>query len=344
MAYKVLGQTATTAASARVDVNVISNGHMAGYSSATSSSVAANAAWPGTSAAAIASGRFFTNSHPTSSSVSLGYDGTYGVWISSTPGTTYSNVSMRYGYNASGVITTSSAVPVRPSTSYTMGFNWNTYAGTGTYRVDVRWRDATGASISSSTIYNTSITDGRIVTSAATSPATAAYAAFDFTFTSGSGTIGFYMNNISFTSNSTYATTYPNPTTDPTTWPGDVSTISPFDQKVKGFESSTTAPNTSTVIIYAGANVDLYTVPAASSAVVSTLTVSNLAQTSGTYRYAVIPSGQTLAKKNWIAFDIPIGANSVDTFTIGQTLATGDKIAVSSDTTNVAFTAFGNES
>jgi hypothetical protein len=344
MAYKVLGQTATTASSARTDVNVISNGHFSGYASSSAVSVADNAAYPGTSAAAITSGRFFTNSHPSSSSVTLGYNSVNGVYIRSVPGTTYSNVSMRYGYTTSGTVTTSSAVPVRPSTSYTMGFNWTNYGGTGTFAVRVLWRDSTGASISTATIYNASASDGRIVTSAATSPATAAYAVFDFTWTSASGTIGFYINNISFSSDSTYATTYPNPTTDPTTWPGDVTTVAPFDQKIKGFESTTTAPNTSTVITYTGANVDLYTVPAASSAVVSTLTVSNLAQTAGAYRYAVVPSGQTLAKKHWIAFDIPIGANSTDTFTIGVTLATGDKIAVSSDTTNVSFTAFGNES
>jgi hypothetical protein len=88
----------------------------------------------------------------------------------------------------------------------------------------------------------------------------------------------------------------------------------------------------------------LYTTPAGSSAVVSTLTVSNLSQSATTYRYAVIPSGETIAKKHWIVFDAPIGANSTDTFTIGKTLAAGDKIIVTADTNNVAFTAFGNES
>ena len=47
-------------------------------------------------------------------------------------------------------------------------------------------------------------------------------------------------------------------------------------------------------------NTTLYTVPSATSAVVSTLTVCNQSSTAATYRIAVRPAGASVAAEHWI--------------------------------------------
>jgi hypothetical protein len=87
----------------------------------------------------------------------------------------------------------------------------------------------------------------------------------------------------------------------------------------------------------------VYTVPAASSAVVSTIAVCNQTSTPATYRISVVPSGQSLAAKNYIVYDSGIIANSTTTYTIGVGLATGDTIHVYSSSTTLSFSVFGTE-
>ena len=86
----------------------------------------------------------------------------------------------------------------------------------------------------------------------------------------------------------------------------------------------------------------LYTVPAATSTVVSTIAVANLG-TSGTYRIAVRPAGASLANQHYIAYDGTLNANDTVTYTIGMTLATTDVVTVYASTASFAFSAFGSE-
>ena len=86
----------------------------------------------------------------------------------------------------------------------------------------------------------------------------------------------------------------------------------------------------------------LYTAPAATSAVVSTLSVSNLG-VSTTFRVAVRPAGATLANQHYIVFDSPINAGSSVFLTLGVTLATTDVVSVYAATATVAFGLFGSE-
>ena len=53
----------------------------------------------------------------------------------------------------------------------------------------------------------------------------------------------------------------------------------------------------------------LYTVPAATSAIVSTINVCNQAAAVGTFRIAIRPSGATLAASHYLAYDTAIPAN-----------------------------------
>jgi hypothetical protein len=87
----------------------------------------------------------------------------------------------------------------------------------------------------------------------------------------------------------------------------------------------------------------LYTVPADTSTVVSTLTVANLAGSAATYRISVRPAGESQANKHYIAYDVTVGANDTTTLTLGMTLATTDVITVYASTANLAFNLFGSE-
>lgn len=86
----------------------------------------------------------------------------------------------------------------------------------------------------------------------------------------------------------------------------------------------------------------LYTVPSATSTVVSTISVANLG-TSTTYRIAIRPGGATLANQHYIVYDVAINANETQYHTVGISLATTDVITVYAGTANVAFGAFGTE-
>jgi hypothetical protein len=87
----------------------------------------------------------------------------------------------------------------------------------------------------------------------------------------------------------------------------------------------------------------LETVPSATQAVVSTISVCNRAATAATYRIAVRPAGATLANLHYIAYDATIAANDSTFITIGITLAATDVITVYASTANLSFSAFGSE-
>ena len=90
-------------------------------------------------------------------------------------------------------------------------------------------------------------------------------------------------------------------------------------------------------------NTNLYTVPSATSTVVSTITVCNQASTTASFRVAVRPAGATIATQHYIAYDTPIAANDTIALTLGITLATTDIITVYASASTLSFAAFGSE-
>jgi glucose-6-phosphate dehydrogenase assembly protein OpcA len=88
---------------------------------------------------------------------------------------------------------------------------------------------------------------------------------------------------------------------------------------------------------------NLYTVPANTSAVISTIVVANRATTAATYRIAIRPNGATLANQHYIAYDVTVSASDSTTLTIGLTLAATDVITVYGSTANLSFSVFGSE-
>jgi hypothetical protein len=88
---------------------------------------------------------------------------------------------------------------------------------------------------------------------------------------------------------------------------------------------------------------NLYTVPSATSAVVSTIVVANRVGTSATYRIAIRPAGATIANQHYIAYDVAVGGSDSTTLTLGITLAATDVITVYASTVNLSFSVFGSE-
>ena len=88
---------------------------------------------------------------------------------------------------------------------------------------------------------------------------------------------------------------------------------------------------------------DLYTVPAATSAVASSVIVCNRSAVLSTFRISIAVGGGATTNKDYIYYDLPIGANDTFIATIGVTLATGDIVRVYSSNTNLSFSLYGSE-
>jgi len=87
----------------------------------------------------------------------------------------------------------------------------------------------------------------------------------------------------------------------------------------------------------------LYTVPASTSTVVSTINICNQGATANTFRVAIRPAGETLAAKHYLAYDTAIPGLDAISLTIGITLATTDVVTVYAGTANLSFNLFGSE-
>jgi hypothetical protein len=79
--------------------------------------------------------------------------------------------------------------------------------------------------------------------------------------------------------------------------------------------------------------------------VVSTVTVANLAGSAATFRLLVQPSVDVgaAANKQYLAYDVTVGATDTTTLTLGLTLASGDVLKIYASTATLAFNAFGSQ-
>ena len=93
----------------------------------------------------------------------------------------------------------------------------------------------------------------------------------------------------------------------------------------------------------AGVLTDLYTVPAATSTVTSTLTVCNQSAVATTFRVAVRQAGASITNKQYIYFDVELAGNDTLAATLGLTLAAADVISVSNAAGTCSFSLFGQE-
>ena len=87
----------------------------------------------------------------------------------------------------------------------------------------------------------------------------------------------------------------------------------------------------------------LYTVPGATSAVVSTISVCNQAGTAATFRIAVRPAGASLAAEHYIVYGATVPASDSTMITVGLTLATTDVVTIYASSATLSFNAYGSE-
>jgi len=97
--------------------------------------------------------------------------------------------------------------------------------------------------------------------------------------------------------------------------------------------------------VTAGTNATtLYTVPASTQAVCSSLVIANLSTASAaTYRVSARPAGAAQTNAMYLAYDASLPAADSTIITLGMTLTATDVVTVLSSNTAVAFNLFGVE-
>lgn len=88
---------------------------------------------------------------------------------------------------------------------------------------------------------------------------------------------------------------------------------------------------------------DLYVVPAATAAILASITVCNRSATPTTFRLSLAIAGAADANQQYIAYDVAIGANEAKAFTYGVSLAATDKVRCYATLATLSFNAFGLE-
>lgn len=88
---------------------------------------------------------------------------------------------------------------------------------------------------------------------------------------------------------------------------------------------------------------DLYTVPANTQTVVSTLTVCESANTGTRYRILIRPNGDAAAPEHNLIYDAAIAARDTHFITCGLTLTAGDVITIYTEDANLSFHMYGDE-
>ena len=87
---------------------------------------------------------------------------------------------------------------------------------------------------------------------------------------------------------------------------------------------------------------DLYTVPASTEVIISTIVVANRSASARTFKLAVRPNGAAVANEHYLAFDVPIAANDSTTLTLGITIDATDVLSCATSAANdLSFSVFG---
>jgi glucose-6-phosphate dehydrogenase assembly protein OpcA len=87
----------------------------------------------------------------------------------------------------------------------------------------------------------------------------------------------------------------------------------------------------------------LYTVPALTSTVVSTITVCNRSATATSFRIAIRPAGASISNEHYLYYDVTIAGNDTFAATLGITLAATDVVSVYATLATLSFSIFGQE-
>ena len=88
---------------------------------------------------------------------------------------------------------------------------------------------------------------------------------------------------------------------------------------------------------------DAYTVPGATSAVISSIIIANRGGTTIQFRISVAVAGAADANKQYLFFDVALLKRSSQAIVLGITLAATDVIRVRTDVATTSFNVFGVE-
>jgi len=89
--------------------------------------------------------------------------------------------------------------------------------------------------------------------------------------------------------------------------------------------------------------VDLYTVPALTQTVASSVTITNRGSTVATFRVAVVQGGGVTGPRHYLYYDLPIAGYDTFIATIGVTMETTDVVRAYASSANLTFQLFGSE-
>jgi len=89
----------------------------------------------------------------------------------------------------------------------------------------------------------------------------------------------------------------------------------------------------------------LYTCPASTETVVSTVIIANRSASADTFRLALRTTGDAISDKHYLAYDVPVAANDSTTLTLGITMEATDVMSVAGAGTasELSVNAFGAE-
>lgn len=88
---------------------------------------------------------------------------------------------------------------------------------------------------------------------------------------------------------------------------------------------------------------DLYTVPALTSTVVSSITICNRGSSAASLRLSVSVAGGATATKDYLYYDLVIPPYDTFIATVGLTLGATDKVRGYASTGNISWNLFGEE-
>jgi hypothetical protein len=93
-----------------------------------------------------------------------------------------------------------------------------------------------------------------------------------------------------------------------------------------------------------GTAVNIYTCPAATSTVISTINICNTSSTAGTFTIGISTSSATYQAAGYLVYQAAIAGNDTIGLTFGATLdATNCFLVASSSANTISFSVFGSE-
>ncbi len=88
---------------------------------------------------------------------------------------------------------------------------------------------------------------------------------------------------------------------------------------------------------------DVYTCPASTEAVISTIVLANRTSSAMSYRIAIRPAGASISDEHYLAYDTALAANDSTALTLGVTMEATDVLSVYASAVDMSVNVFGTE-